>query len=141
MPLLISTKLFPIDLKYAEVRFKNGMDGVIVLDDKEAEKKYEGRIKELHTQWVMPGWKEHIEVIRDSMIWDEFKGERMMDYRLYRCKILENYLKAWDIMEADGTTAVPCNKDNIGRLDHNIAHALQDLFVDRTVPTEDELKN
>lgn len=140
MALLISNKLFPIDLKYAEVRFKNGMDGVIVIDNKDLEKRYEGKIKELHTQWYLPGWKEHIEVIRDSMIWDEFKGERMMDYRLYRCKILENYLKAWDIPGEDGKV-VPCNKENIGRLDHNIAHALQDLFVDRTVPTEEELKN
>lgn len=140
MSLLITTKLFPIDLKYVDVKFKNGMEGVLVIENKEQEKKFEGKMKELHTQWFLPSWKEHTEVIRSSMIWDEFKGERMMDFRLYRSIILENYLRAWDIADEEGKP-IPCTKDTIARLDHGVAHALQDLFVDRTIPTEEELKN
>lgn len=140
MSLFIPNKFFPIDIKYVDVKFRNGLEGAYVIATKADEEKYAGRLKELHTQWEMPDWKEHTEVIRSSMIWDEFKGERMMDFRLYRSKVLESYLKAWDIVDGDGKP-VPCNKDNIRRLDHDVAHALQDLFVDRTIPTEEELKN
>lgn len=141
MSLLVnSSKLFPIDIKYAEVKFRNGISGIVVIDNEEDEKKYKDSMKELKTQWQVPNWKEHTEIIRQSMIWDEFKGERMMDFGAYRSLCLESFLKAWDIVD-DANKPVPCNKDSIAKLDHNIAHALQEAFVDRNIPTEQELKN
>lgn len=141
MSLLInSVKLFPIDIKYAEVKFKNGLEGIYVIDNKEDEEKYIGKIKELKTQWVMPNWKEHTEVIRQATVWDDTKGERAIDFRIYRSLCLENFLKAWDIVNDKGEP-VPCTKDAIGTLDHNIAWALQTNFVDRSIPSEQELKN
>lgn len=140
MILLSSEKLFPIDIRYCEVKFKNGMEGIVIIENDDDEKKYIGQIKELKTQWRTPNWKEHTDVIRGATIWDEFNGERTIDFRTYRSLVLENFLKAWDIVDEKGTP-VPCNKENIGKLERNVAHALQTAFIDKSVPSEDELKN
>lgn len=134
-------KLFPVDIKYVEVKYKNGLTGNHVIEGPEDEKKFATEeIKELHTQWVMPNWKEHTDVIRQAMVWDDMLGERKLDYRTYRGLCLENFMRAWDIVDAEGKP-VPCNKTTIATLDLDIAHALQEAFVDRSIPTETELKN
>lgn len=143
MSVLVSSKLFPIDIKYAEVKLKNGLESIVVIRDEETEKRFEGKegkIKELHTQWLQPNWKEHSDVVRQSMIWDEFKGERTMDFHSYRSMCIERFLKAWDITD-DAGVPVPCNQVNIGKLDYAMANALIDLFISKSVPTEDDLKN
>lgn len=140
MSLLVSSNLFPIDVKYAEVKLKNGLTGVILIRDEEQEKKYEGKMKELHTQWVQPNWKQHTEIIRESMVWDQFKGERQMDFQTYRGLCIERFLKSWDIVN-DAGVPVPCTKDTIAQLEYNMANALIDQFIAKSVPTEQDLKN
>jgi len=140
MSLLVSTKLFPIDIKYAEVKLKNGLDGIILVKGEEMEKKYEGRTKELHTQWLQPNWKEHTDIIRESMVWDAFKGERQMDFQLYRSLCIERFLKVWDIID-DAGSPVPCENKAIAQLEYNMANALIDHFISKSTPTESDLKN
>ncbi len=140
MSLLVSTNLFPIDIKYVEVKLKNGLDGIILIKDEADEKKYEGRIKELHTQWLQPNWKEHTDIIRESMVWDAFKGERQMDFQTYRTLCIERFLKVWDILD-DAGKPVQCEKKSIAQLEYNMANYLIDQFISKSVPTESDLKN
>jgi len=142
MSLLVPTSLFPIDIKYVETKLKNGLTGIIVIEDedKDSLKKYEGRIQELHTQWQQPGWKENNEVVRESLIWDEFRGVRDVDFYLYREKVINRYLKSWDITD-DKKQPVPCTPENIARLDIQVATGLVSKFLARNVPSEEELKN
>ena len=140
MPLLVSDKLFPIDLEYVEVKLKNGLDGVIIISTDESRTKYEGKTKKLHTQWTQPGWKESNELVRTATIWNQFAGERSLDYLLYRSLIPEKFLKMWDIMDEVGKP-VPCTPATILKLEPNIANALIDNFISKTVPSEGDLKN
>jgi hypothetical protein len=142
MPLLVPTALFPIDIKYAEFKLKNGLTGVEVIEDgdKEALKKYDGKIKELHTQWAQPGWKENNEIVRQATIWDEFRGVRDVDFYIYKSMVLERFLKSWDITD-EKNNPVPCVPETIARLDIQVANALVNRFLARNVPTEEDLKN
>lgn len=140
MSVLVSNKMFPIDLKYVEIKLKNGLDSIILVSTPEDEKKFEGKVKELHTQWIQPNWKEHSDIIRDSMAWDQFKGERAMDFPTYRALCIERCLKAWDVID-DKNVPVPCNKATIGQLEYAMANALIDQFITKSVPTEQDLKN
>jgi len=132
--------MFPIDVRYSEVTLKSGLTSVIVLKTEEEEKKYEGKVKELHTQWLQPSWKENNDVIRQSQIWDEFRGERTLDFYLYRSIVLDKFLKTWDITN-DKNEPVPCNSANISKLSIPIANELIDQFISKNVPKEAELKN
>ena len=140
MSLLVSNQMFPIDLKYIEVPLKNNLTGIMVIKSEEAEKKHEGRVKELHTQWIQPPWKDNNEIIRQAQIWEAFKGERETDFYLYRSLVLEKFLKAWDILD-DAGKPVPCDKANIAKLAIPIANELIDQFINKNVPKEADLKN
>ena len=142
MSVLVPTSLFPIDIKYAEVKLKNGMTGIVVIDDGDEEslKKYEGKIKELHTQWQQPGWKENNSIVRESMYWDEFRGVRDVDFYIYRALVLERFLKVWDVKD-EKEQPVACTPDSVARLDIQVATALVSKFLARNVPTEEDLKN
>jgi hypothetical protein len=52
---------------------------------------------------------------------------------------LDRHLRAWDLTEDD--KPVPCTKENIARLDVNIATALIQAFDSRNMVSEEELKN
>jgi hypothetical protein len=142
MSVLVPTSLFPIDIKYAEVKLKSGMTGNVVIDDDDEEnlKKYEGKIKELHTQWLQPGWKENNNIVRESMYWDEFRGVRDVDFYVYRALVLERFLKVWDVKDDKGQP-VPCTPETAARLDIQVATSLVSKFLSRNVPTEEDLKN
>ena len=142
MSVLVPTSLFPIDIKYAEVKLKNGMTGIVVIDegDKDALKKYEGKTKDLHTQWQQPGWKENNDIVREANIWNDFTGSRDVDFYVYRALVIERFLKVWDVKD-DKAQQVPCTKENIARLDIQIANAMVSKFLARNVPTEEDLKN
>jgi hypothetical protein len=140
MGVLVSKKLFPIVIKYVELTLKNGQTGIFVIKTNEQEKKYAGRIKEMHTQWRQPNWKESNDLFKGSLQWDAYKGEREIDPITYRSMTLEENLKHWDVIDDDGKP-VPCTKENMWKLDVNIAAALIDAFNAHTIPNEDELKN
>ena len=143
MGLLVSQKLFPIDIRYTEIPLKTGQTGVVVLKDdaagKELEKKYGDKVKTLHTQWAQPNFRESNDILREATVYDQFKGERDIDWYLFRALTLERNLKAWDIMDDDGKP-VPCTPDNIAKLDSAIAIALVGQFDARNLPTEEDLK-
>lgn len=141
MSILISEALFPIEVKYVEIKLKNGYDGVIVIEDEEQEKKWgKEKIKTLHTQWTQPNWKESNSLIRDATVLDPFTGDRHVDLQTWQIMAMERYLKAWNIMDEKGTN-VPCTPENIGKLDPNIAKLLMNKFMYRNTPTEEDLKN
>lgn len=140
MGVLVSNKLFPITLKYVELTLKNGQTGIFVVKTEEQEKKYVGRLKEMHTQWRQPNWKESNDLFKGALQWDAFKGEREIDPITYRSMTLEENLKHWDVIDDEGKP-VSCTKENMWRLDVNIAAALIDAFNSHTIPTEEELKN
>ena len=140
MPLLVSDKLFPIDLEYAEVKTKSGIDCILIIKNEEMSKKYGDKVKKVHTQWVQPSWKESNDLVRQATVWEQFAGERSLDYLLYRSLIPEKFLKMWDITDEAGKP-VPCTPITILKLEPNIANALIDNFISRTVPSESDLKN
>ena len=139
MGLLVSSKLFPIEVRYVELPLKSGGTTCLVIKDAEQEKKYEGRIKTLSTQWAQPNFKESNDLLREATIYDPYKGERDIDWYLYRGLSLEKFVRAWDLTEDD--KPVPCTKENIARLDVNIATALIQAFDARNMISEEELKN
>ena len=139
MSLLVTEQLFPITIKYVDVPLKNGLNGVFIIDTPEKEAKYKERLKELGTQWVRPSFKQMNDLIREATVTDPYKADRDLDPFIYRALVLEKFLRHWDIQE-DGRP-VPCNPENIGRLDPVVATALIDGFNKHNVPTEEFLKN
>lgn len=140
MPIFVSNKLFPIDVKYIEVKMRNGAEGVFIIEDEATEKKHGDKVKTLKTQWVQPNWKENNDIIRGASITDMQTGNKSVDLHLYRNLVLERFLKAWDIAD-DAGVAIPISKEKVMSLDFNIARALADSFINRNIPTEEELGN
>jgi hypothetical protein len=139
MSLLVTEQLFPITIKYVDVPLKSGLSGVFIIDTPEKEKKYEGKVKELSTQWIRPSFKQMNDLIREASVTDPYKPDRDLDPFIYRALVLEKFLRHWDIQE-DGKP-VPPSPDNIGRLDPVVASALIDAFNKHNVPSEEFLKN
>lgn len=139
MGLLVTEQLFPITIKYIEVPLKSGQSGIFVIDTPEKEKKYEGRIKEFNTQWIRPSFKQMNDLIKEAMVTDMFKGERELDPFIYRALLLEKFLRIWDIQEEG--KPIPCNPENIGKLDPTVAQTLIEAFNKYNVPSEEHLKN
>ena len=133
--LFVSEDLFDIVVKYREVKTKMGVKSVSVIRDKDTELRYKDFVMELHTQWAAPNWKQSNDLIRQATKWDTDAGQRVIDWPLYRSTLMETCMKTWDIKD------VPCIKDNMAKLDPNIAAALVDEFLGRTTPTEEELGN
>jgi hypothetical protein len=106
----------------------------------EMEERYKGLVSELHTQWIQPNWKESNDLIRASTTWDAEAGERMLDWQKYRFLLLEHFMKSWDIVD-DKEMPVACTRENIEKLDANIAAALVDQFLSKTTLTEKEMGN
>jgi len=140
MGLLISTKHFPIVIKYVEVPLKNGDVGIYIIKGEEQEAKYKDKIKLLETQWHKPTWKETMEVARDATVYDQYTGTREVDPLLHRALTIERFLKMWDIVDENGNK-VECNLDNIAKLDVAVAGALLEAFNSYNLPTEEQLKN
>lgn len=140
MPVLVSQELFPIDVKYVEVKLKSGLTGCFVIDNAEAEEKYAGKIQVLHTQWKMPTWKETNDLIRESTEMDMATGDRQVNVEMWQGLAIERFLKAWDVAGADNKN-VPCNKANIEMLDPTIFRSLMNQFMARNTPSEEDLKN
>lgn len=139
MSLLVGEQLFPITIRYIDVPLKNNLNGVFIIDTPEKGKKYEGKIKEMNTQWVRPGFKQMNDLIMESSVTDPYKGGKDVDPFIYRALILEKFLRHWDI-EEEGK-AIPCTPENIGKLDPIVAQALIEAFNKHNVPTEEYLKN
>lgn len=140
----VSEARFEVIVKYVEKKMKSGLSTILVIEDKEMEERYKGSISEIHTQWIQPNWKESNELSKQCTRWEPMAGERTFDWSAYRMAILERYMKSWDITTKDDDgkeTSVPCIPDNIGKLDPNIASALIEGFMEKTMPTEKELGN
>lgn len=131
---------FPIVIKYVEKTLPSGLTTVVVVKTAEMEERFKGSVFELQTQWVQPNWKESNDLIRASTTWDSEAGERMLDWQKYRFLLLEHFMKSWDVKDEKGQ-AVPCVKENIEKLDANIAAALVDEFLKKTTLTEKEVGN
>ena len=136
----VTEEMFEVVVRYVERTMKSGLSTLMVLkpEDKEKELRYKDSIKEIHSQWSQPNWKESNELIRVATKWDSAAGMRVIDWPLYRTSLLENYMKGWDIQDEGGKT-VPCVKEYIDKLDPNVASALVDEFLSKTTPTEKEL--
>jgi hypothetical protein len=134
--------MFDIVLEYVHAPLKNGLFGIVVLKEKDEEtrKRYAGSIQEIHSQWVMPNWKQSNDMLRRATRWDSDAGQRVLDWPTYRSLIMENFMRMWDIKDEQGG-AVPCVKDNMERLDPNIAASLVEKFLSKTSVTEKDLGN
>lgn len=140
----ISDNRFEVTIKYVEKETKGGLSATMVVSDKETEERYKGSINEIHTQWVQPNWKESNELSRQCTRWDPIAGERLFDWNSYRIALVERYMKSWDISlknDKGEDVPVPCTKENIDKLDPNIASALIDAFLNKTTPSEEKLGN
>lgn len=140
MSVLVSQDLFPIDVKYAELKLKSGHVGCFVIDNAEAEQKYADKIKVLHTQWKMPTWKETNDLIRESTEMDMATGDRQVNVEKWQGIAIERFMKAWDVVGPDGKT-MPCTPQNIEMLDPNVFRSLMSQFMARNTPSEEDLKN
>lgn len=136
----VNEELFDLKIKYIEKKLKSGHTGCVIVSDKETELKYKDHIKEIHTMWLQPNWKQSNDVIRKATKVDADTGIRGVDWPYYRTLLLENFMKTWDIAGEDGKT-VPCIPENIAKLDPVIAGALVEEFLGKTSPSEEELKN
>jgi hypothetical protein len=141
-----SNERFEISIRYIEKSLPSGLNKVVVIEEKdqEAQERYKDKVKVIHTQWAMMNWKETNELIRQATYFDTMAGRRELDWVTYRQLMLENCMKSWDITEkgTDGKeVSVPCTKENIFRLDPNIATALVQQFVERTSLSDEDLGN
>lgn len=144
MGLFASDEQFEIKIHYISVKSKNGVETIRVLDErtergKDEVRSFGSKVETLHTMWVSPGWKQSNDMLRKCMRYDPESGKKELDWPLYRALILESFMKSWDAKD-DGKP-VECSKDNIDRLDAQIAAALVDRFIDRTTVSEEDLGN
>ncbi len=140
----VSEERFAVVVKYVDKTLKSGLTTILVIDKQEDEERYKGNINKIHTQWVQPNWKESNELSKQCTRWEPMAGERTFDWSTYRMALLEKYMKSWDISTKgpEGSTQpIPCTPDNIGKLDPNIASALIDGFMGKTMPTDKDLGN
>lgn len=139
MPIFATGKLIPVEIKYVDLKLKDGSEMTVVINDIEVERRFEGKVKVLRTQWAIPNWKDNQEAIKNSTILDPMTGlQKGMDWNQYKTICLEKFLKAWDIVD-DAGKPVPVTKDKIMSLDFTIARALVDQFINREIPSDDEL--
>ena len=141
MSVLISKKLFPIDIKYVDIKNKMGVEFPLVIEgSSELEKKYGDRVKTIHTQWQTPTWKEGHEAARSATVIDSQTGDRRTDLNTYSGIVLERFLKQWDLTDETGKP-IPVIPENVALLDSGIAMALAAAFINRTIPSEEDLGN
>jgi hypothetical protein len=142
-----SNERFEIAIKYIEKKLPSGLTKVITIGEKdeETQERYKDQIKIIHTQWSMMNWKETNDLIRQATYFDAMAGRRELDWVMYRQLMLESCMKSWDITQPNsdgkGESGVPCTKENISRLDPNIATALVQEFVDKTSMSDNDLGN
>ena len=149
MGLFAKTDLFEIQIKYVLVKSKGGIETIRVIDDttekgKDEEASLGDRVLTLHTYWISPNWKQSNDLLRKCMKYDPEAGKRELDWALYRSFLIESFMQKWDAAEEDAegeSQAVPCSRENVERLDAQIAVALVDRFLERTTVSEDDLGN
>jgi hypothetical protein len=140
MPIFATGKLIPVEIKYVDLKLKDGAEITIVVDSDDMEKRFGDKVKVLKTQWAVPNWKDNHDAIRLSTVTDPMTGNKGVDIHQYKSVCLEKFLKAWDITDEAGKP-VPVTKDKIMSLDFTIARALVDQFINRHIPSEEELGN
>jgi hypothetical protein len=137
---------FEVFIKYVNLKTASGIEVVKVIDEttekgKQEVEKYGDKIQCLRTQWVAPNWKQSNELLRKCMRYDPESGKRELDWPLYRAMLIEMFMKKWDITMTEGgkEVPVPLTRENVDRLDAQVAVSLVDKFIERTNVTEDEL--
>ena len=140
----VSDEMFPIVIKYVEKNSKLGMTSVLILKGEEMEQRYKGSAKTINTQWALPNWKESNDLVRGCYRWDNIAGEKILDWSLYRMKVLDTYMRNCDIKSPGQNgeeTSIPCTPEYISKLQPSIAGALVDEFMAKTSPSEEDLGN
>lgn len=140
MPIFTTGRTIPIEVKYAELKLKDGSELTVVVETEEQEKRFGDRVKSLKTQWAVPNWRDNHDAIRQSTVVDPMTGNKGVDIQQYKTICLEKFLKAWDVTDEKGQPMKP-TKELVMSLDFTIARALVDQFINRHIPTEDELGN
>jgi hypothetical protein len=137
---------FEVFIRYVNLKTASGIEIVKVFDEstekgKQDIEKYGEKVQVLKTQWVAPNWKQSNELLRKCMRYDAESGKRELDWPLYRALLIEMFMKKWDITSTEGgkEVPVPLVRENIDRLDAQIAVALVDKFIERTNVSEEEL--
>jgi len=141
-----SGDFFEVCVKYVVLKTASGIDVVKVIDDatekgKADLERYGERVQSLRTQWVSPNWKQSNELLRKCMRYDAESGKRELDWPLYRALLIEMFMKKWDATTTEGgkEIPVPVSRENVDRLDAQVAVALVDKFIERTNVSEEEL--
>lgn len=141
--LFASNDMFEISIQYLEVVTKSGLKSVRVLDpknDKDLITRKQAEVKKLTTFWTQPSWKQSNELYRKCTRFDPEAGRRLFDPSLHQALLLESFMKKWDACEDSGKP-IPCDKENVDRLDPAVAVSLANEFNDRVAIDEDELGN
>lgn len=149
MGVFAKTDLFEIEVNYALVESKGGVEIVKVIDDttekgKEDLDRLGDRILTLHTFWISPNWKQSNDLMRKCMAYDREVGRKELDWALYRAYLIDSFMRKWDATDTDddgNEVQVPCTPENVERLDAQIAVALVDRFLERTTVSEEDLGN
>jgi len=137
---------FEVSIKYVDLKTASGIEVIKVIDDstekgKADVEKYGEKIQVLRTQWSSPNWKQSNDLLRKCMRYDPESGKRELDWPLYRALLIEMFMKKWDVTTTEAGKEIPVElkRENIDRLDAQVAVALVDKFIERTNVSEDEL--
>jgi len=135
----VSSDLFEIVVKYAQVNLKSGLSAIIIIKTDEHEKKYGDKMQVLKSQWQQPNWKEHSDLHSDSLITDDVTGVKNPDYNIYRQLVLQRFMKLCVVDEKGNPVEI--NKDNLSKLDPSIAMSLYDEWNKKVNAQEEDVGN
>jgi hypothetical protein len=134
----VTEELFPIVVKWTEVKTKGGVMANMIIRDKATEDRYKGSVNELQTQWAKPNWKHSSSVLAKAYQADPITGELKFIWAIYRSLVMDNFMRQWDATDSDGKP-VPCTSENTAMLDPAIAAELVQTFLSKTNVSEKEL--
>lgn len=145
MSVFVPNERFEIIIKYLDVKSKSGLTRCKVIDEAKKEDKaildkHKDKVKELHTSWELANFKQMYETSKQCHKFDFDSGRKELDWLSYKAQIIETYMKGWDASDDSGKP-VPCTKENIEKLDPDVANGLIDAFFNKTSITEEELGN
>lgn len=145
MSVFVSNERFEINIKYVDLKCKNGLTRCRVLDEKREEdkkiiEKHKDKVKELHTTWELANFKQMFDTSSKCYKFDYESGRKELDWLMYKTLVIETYMKGWDAADDSGKP-VPFTKENVEKLDPDVANALIDAFFSQASITEEELGN
>jgi len=136
--------LIEIKLYYTWKKNKKGYERLVILEDKEAEKRLADETKKdevdsIVTKWRNITWREQNDLLKQTTKADTVTGGVDIDYNTYRDRRIKTCLVSWDITNDDGNP-VKVTPDVIDRMDAEIVASLVDRYEQAISYDEEEEK-